>query len=82
MKRTVPQFHSEKVRELKETERGQKAVCKIMEKYEIAAKEEGREEGREGAQISNIRMMMKNLKLSVEAAMNTLGKSCYCSAFP
>ena len=35
-------------------------------------KEEGREEGREETQVSNIRALMQRLKLSAEAAMDAL----------
>ena len=36
---------------------------------------QGREEGREENLIENIRTLMKNLKLTAEAAMNALGIS-------
>ena len=43
-----------------------------MELFKKEAREEGREEGREEEKISNIRSIMKSLKMTAQQAMNAL----------
>ena len=70
-----PRFSS-RVKELKDTEGGASAMCKVMEHYERIAREEGiakgREEGREDNLLSNLRNLMHNMRLTAEQAMDAL----------
>ena len=49
-----------------------KAMEELIEEARIVGREEGREEGRETERILSIRNLCKNLKISVEQAMDAL----------
>ncbi len=53
----------------------EKVGVKYMQRWEEEAiiRHEGREEGRQEAAVSNIRNLMKNMKLTAEQAMEALG---------
>lgn len=68
---------ADRVRELKETEKGELEMCKELEELYAEAEQQGRAEGRaEGrteGRVSSIRDLMENIKCSMEQAMDMLG---------
>ena len=64
---------ADRVRELKETEKGELEMCKELEELYAEAEQQGRAEGRTEGRVSSIRALMENIKCSMEQAMDMLG---------
>lgn len=60
------------VRHFKETKEGREIMCESFERLADKVAEERAEQRAEQTTVNNIRLMMKNLKCSLEEALNTL----------
>ena len=70
---------AEQTRYLKETEKGREVVCKLVEELCVESREEGREEGlragREEGPIGTLNRLVRNGRLTMEAAADDAGMS-------
>ena len=63
---------SDGIRNIRETKEGREIMCESFERLADKVAEERAEQRAEQTTVNNIRLMMKNLKCSLEEALNTL----------